>query len=491
VAGVNGLTVRLLEAGEVGRPALLLLHGFPELAWSWRKVMGPLAAAGFHVIAPDQRGYGGTTGWDGRYDGDVASFRQMNLAQDMVELVFALGLSEVWAVIGHDFGSPVAAHCALVRPDLFRRVVLMSAPFGGTPAPGPPTAAAGDIHGELARLAPPRKLYQRYYSGPEADADMRNAPQGLQAFLRAYYHVKSADWTANQPRRLAGWSGDQLAELPAYYVMPLGATMPEAVAPYMPSDADVAACQWLTNEELGVYVRAFARTGFQGGLNWYRCSAGGLVGKDLRLFSGRKIAVPALFVAGAADWGVYQSPGALEAMQKNACSDLRDVRLIEGAGHWVQQERPEAVAEALLAFLCEPDRVSGLDRDEWRHLERFAFGNGAEPELADELCDLVLAGVKTATCWPISEGQQTEVGKRMVVTDGAGRPRAVIETVELGQKHFGEVDAEFASHEGEGERTLDDWRRMHRSYFEKHGVFAPDMMLWCERFRLIGPIMTG
>lgn len=140
VDGVNGLSVHLLEAGEPGRPALMLLHGFPELAWSWRKVMPRLAEAGYHVIAPDQRGYGRTTGWDGRFDGDLASFRQLSLAQDILELVFALGLTQVRAVIGHDFGSSVAAHCALVRPDLFRSLAMMSAPFGGTPAPEPVAA---------------------------------------------------------------------------------------------------------------------------------------------------------------------------------------------------------------------------------------------------------------------------------------------------------------------------------------------------------------
>ena len=203
--------MQVLEAGEAGRPVLLLLHGFPELAWSWRKVIGPLAAAGHHVIAPDQRGYGGTTGWDDRYDGDLASFRMMNLAQDMVELVQALGLAEVRGLIGHDFGSLVAGHCALVRPDLFRSLVMMSAPFPGPPAPGRAPAAGGDIHADLARLAEPRKLYQAYYSRPEAEADLLDAPQGLQAFLRAYYHAKSADWAANRPHRLAGRSADQLA----------------------------------------------------------------------------------------------------------------------------------------------------------------------------------------------------------------------------------------------------------------------------------------
>src|SRR5512134_1982579 len=109
VQDINGLTVHLLEAGfdNRDRPCVLLLHGFPELAYSWRKVMLPIAAAGYHVIAPDQRGYGQTTGWDGAYDGDVGASRLLNLVRDAVGLVFALGYRSVAAVVGHDFGSPV------------------------------------------------------------------------------------------------------------------------------------------------------------------------------------------------------------------------------------------------------------------------------------------------------------------------------------------------------------------------------------------------
>ena len=125
VDNINGLRMHVLEAGfeTKGRPCLLLLHGFPELAYSWRKVMPALAAAGYHVIAPDQRGYGRTTGWDADYDGDLASFRLPNLVRDALGLVSAFGYSSVDAVIGHDFGSSVAAWCALIRPDVFRSVV--------------------------------------------------------------------------------------------------------------------------------------------------------------------------------------------------------------------------------------------------------------------------------------------------------------------------------------------------------------------------------
>src|SRR5437762_901829 len=129
VDNINGLRMHVLEAGfeTSGRRCLLLLHGFPELAYSWRKVMPQLAAAGYHVIAPDQRGYGRTTGWQAEYDSSLHSFRLLNLVRDALGLVSAFGYASA-AVAGHDFGSPVAAWCALVRPDVFRAVALMSAP---------------------------------------------------------------------------------------------------------------------------------------------------------------------------------------------------------------------------------------------------------------------------------------------------------------------------------------------------------------------------
>src|ERR1700743_498794 len=126
VRGVNGLDIHILEAGyaPAGRPLVLLLHGFPEIAYSWRKVMPALAAAGFHVVAPDQRGYGRTSGWDDRYEGDLASFHMLNLVKDIMGLLHALGVGRVASVIGHDFGSPVAAWCAVLHPQVFRSAAL-------------------------------------------------------------------------------------------------------------------------------------------------------------------------------------------------------------------------------------------------------------------------------------------------------------------------------------------------------------------------------
>jgi pimeloyl-ACP methyl ester carboxylesterase len=364
VPNINGLTMHMLEAGfqTKDRPCVLLLHGFPELAYSWRKVMLPIASAGFHVIAPDQRGYGPTTGWDGDYDGDLGSFRFLNLVRDALGLVFTLGYRSVAAVVGHDFGSPVAAWCSLIRPDVFRSVVLMSAPFAGPPplpfntaneAPQKAASASAgtSIHDELAALKPPRKHYQWYYSTREANKDMWNCPQGVHAFLRAYYHHKSADWKQNQPFPLQSWSAEELAKMPTYYIMELDKGMAETVAPEMPSAAEIAACKWLPDDELSVYSAEYGRTGFQGGLQWYRCVTSGKFTAELQVFSGRTIDVPSCFIAGKSDWGIYQKPGDLEKMQSRACTQMLGCYLVEGAGHWVQQEQPEEVSKLLLQFL--------------------------------------------------------------------------------------------------------------------------------------------
>src|SRR5580704_10817106 len=128
VENVNGLRVHILEAGHQtsGRPCLLLLHGFPEIAYSWRRIMPALAEAGYHVVAPDLRGYGRTTGWSANYDDDLRPFRMLNAVRDTLGLVSAVGYHTAAAVVGHDFGAGVAAWCALVRPDVFRSLALMS-----------------------------------------------------------------------------------------------------------------------------------------------------------------------------------------------------------------------------------------------------------------------------------------------------------------------------------------------------------------------------
>ncbi len=361
VENINGLTMHVLEAGfeTSNRPAILLMHGFPELAYSWRKVMPALAEAGFHVIAPDQRGYGRTTGWDDRYDADLRPFRLLNLVRDALGLVSAFGYRSVAAVVGHDYGSSVAAYCALLRPDVFRSVVLMSAPFGGPPqipfntiSPSASAVqAAPDINAALAALTPPRRHYHDYYSGRDANDNMQHCPQGVHDFLRAYYHHKSADWPHNTPFRLASWTAAELAKLPTYYVMQAGQGMAETVALEMPSTAAIASCAWLPDEQLRVYSAEYQRTGFQGGLDWYRCRSVPEFATELETYSGRTIDVPSCFISGRSDWGVYQTPGHFEHMQTKACTQMLGCHLLDGAGHWVQQEQPGQVAKLILNFI--------------------------------------------------------------------------------------------------------------------------------------------
>ena len=365
VANVNGLTVHMLEAGyeTPGRPVVLLLHGFPELAYSWRKVMLPLASAGYHVIAPDQRGYGRTTGWDDSYDADPDPFRILNMVRDATGLVYALGQRSVAMVVGHDAGAPVASWAALIRPDVFRSVTIMSSPFEGAPAlpfdtangaaPPRPAPTDDELDAELAKLTPPRKYYQNYQRTRGANDNMLHAPQGLHAFFRAYYHYKSADWKGNKPHPLKARTAAEMAQIPTYYVMERDKGMAETVAPFMPSAAEIAACKWLTEAEVEVYATEYGRTGFTGALQGYRVRRGSDRKSlaEMHTFSGRTIDVPSMFIAGKSDWGVYQTPGAVDRMRTSACTRMVGFHLVDGAGHWVQQEQPEQVSRLLIQFL--------------------------------------------------------------------------------------------------------------------------------------------
>jgi len=324
-----------------------------------------LAAAGYQVIAPDQRGYGRTTGWDGSYDADPDPFRLLNMVRDAMGLLLALGYREVAAVVGHDAGSPVAAWCALVRPDVFRSVVLMSSPFPGPPslpfntangaAPPRPPLTDDEFDAELAKLDPPRKYYQNYQRGPGANADMLHAPQGLHAFFRAYYHYKSADWKQNKPHALKARTAEEMAQIPTYYVMERDKGMAATVAPFMPSPAEVAACRWMTEDELGVYVAEYARTGFTGALNYYRCRDRNW--EITAFLDGAVVRQPSLFIGGAAD-------PSLEPIEARALYDrletylpgLQKKVLLPGVGHSAAEESVDQVNELLLEFLEQLER---------------------------------------------------------------------------------------------------------------------------------------
>ncbi|KAL9599568.1 MAG: hypothetical protein Q9179_003510 [Wetmoreana sp. 5 TL-2023] len=321
--------------------------------------MPSLAQVGYYVVAFDQRGYGRTTNWDTRpfHDVDLKTFAQTSLVRDVVLLVNRLGYRQVECIIGHDFGCVPASLCALARPDMFKKVILMGHPFFGIPFPSDvaetsQTDTQPDLDDELAKLPQPKKHYRQYYSTPSASTEM-SPTSGLKDFLRGYFHLKSAD-AHNHPQPITAMTAQELDQLPHYYIMPLHLGMRDTVARDMTaeeqSNMQRRYQRWLPDADLQVYVDEFGRTGFQGGLNWYRVTTDPELQKDLDIFAGKQIEVPCLFMVGMKDWLLHQTPDTVARM-KRACTRFQGPVMVEGAGHWVQQEQPEKVAEEVLKFL--------------------------------------------------------------------------------------------------------------------------------------------
>ncbi|MCJ1465596.1 hypothetical protein MMC07_004215 [Pseudocyphellaria aurata] len=356
----SDLSYYIIEAGEKGRPLIMLLHGFPELAFSWRGIMPALAAEGFYIVAFDQRGYGRTTGWDasGFDQADLNTFSTTNLVRDVMVLALRLGYHQVECIAGHDFGCVPAFWSAVARPDFFRHVVLMSHPFSGSPklpfdmeSIQENVLSWLDLQKDLSELPKPRKHYRGYYASAAANLEM-SPKEGLHSFLRGYFHLKSAD-TSTDPQPIANWTASELAKLPEYYVMPLDLGMRETISQNL-TEAERSrmrekCARWLPDSDLDVYVNEYGRTGFQGGLNYYRVSTDPRLPRDVDIFAAKKFEVPCLFLAGEKDWNYCQTPNSIRRM-RDTCASL-EVRFIPDAGHWVQQEQPQQVVQAMLRFL--------------------------------------------------------------------------------------------------------------------------------------------
>jgi pimeloyl-ACP methyl ester carboxylesterase len=374
IPNVNGLTVNILEAGydTPGRPLVLMLHGFPNLAYSWRKVMPALAAAGYYVVAPDCRGFGRTTGWDDSFDADPQPFLALNMVRDQIALVYALGYRATAMMVGHDQGSLMAALGALVRPDMFPLLTLIGGGFGGTPSfpfntangagvPRPEFTNA-ELDAEYAKLNPPRIGYQDYWASPEADADMKQVPPRMSEFFRAFYYMKSADFPGNQnlqplhPVQTAKEAAAQNAQMPEYYVMRRGTSMPATVAAAMPDAAYIKACKWLAEPECAVYGLEYTRSGWTGALQEYRRRRNNAfpptVAEQLT-YAGRTIDVPAQVIAGKEDWGANRTVGGPMNIGKTGYTQFKGVHMVAGAGHWAHEEQPEPVSQLLTGFLRE------------------------------------------------------------------------------------------------------------------------------------------
>ncbi|KAL8694706.1 MAG: hypothetical protein Q9218_000717 [Villophora microphyllina] len=354
------LSYHLIEAGTEGSPLLILLHGFPELAYSWRKLIPLLAEAGYYVVAYDQRGFGRTTNWDTRpfHQADLNTFTQTTLRNDVVALVERLGYQRVDCVIGHDFGCVPAHLCALSRPDMFKKAVIMGHPFFGIATPEEkanpsPFDPPPGLQEDLTKLPQPKKHYKHYYSTAEASPEM-SPPSGMKDFLRGYFHLKSGDPLNNDLQPIKSMTAQELSKLPPYYLMPLHLGMRDTIAQSMTEEETANMHQkqpcWLSESDLQVYADEWARTGFQGGLNWYRVATNAeLMQKDLRGLEGKKIEIPCLYMVGTKDWILHQNVDTVERMRK-ACTRFEGPVMVEGAGHWVQQEQPERVAKEVVRF---------------------------------------------------------------------------------------------------------------------------------------------
>ena len=303
----NGIMLNVAEQGE--GPLILMCHGFPESWYSWRHQFQALADAGYHVAAPDMRGYG-----DSDKPGNIDAYNQVEVVNDIIGLIPALG-HETAIVLGHDWGGPTAWSCALHHPDKVSAVGVLSVPFSVRSAVPPLDAMKAFFKDQF--------FYQLYFQEPgiaeaEFEADVRTA-------LRKFYHMGSAQ-------------------------MDLGTLSPK------PADADLlsdlpdpdAMGAWLSDEDLDFYVDEFTSSGFRGPLNYYRNHN---LTWELTEGAPTTIEQPAMFAAGDKDGVILMAAEALKAMPEHV-QDLRINTLIPDVGHWTQQEAPEEVNKLLLAFLA-------------------------------------------------------------------------------------------------------------------------------------------
>lgn len=308
----NGITMRVAEQGR--GPLVLLLHGFPEGWYSWRHQLAALAAAGFRAVAPDQRGYGGTDKPERIEEYDI-----LRLTADAVGLVDALGEKQA-VVVGHDWGAPVAWHCGLLRPDVFRAVGLLSVPFlqrtWGDPRP---------TDAMRLMVGTDKEFYQLYFQEPgkaeaELDADVRRA-------MTMFLYAASGDPPPAKRWRYVFRKGERLLDTGG---------LPDQLP------------AWLTEADLDHWTGEFTRGGFRGPLNWYRNLD--RMWELTGFLCGVKLRQPTLFVAGERDPVIEMYRPAFDAMEQTV-PDLRGKVLIPAAGHWIQQERPAEVTDLLLRFL--------------------------------------------------------------------------------------------------------------------------------------------
>lgn len=313
----NGIKMHIAEAGPADGPCIIMCHGFPESWYSWRHQLHALGDAGYHAIAPDMRGYG-TTSRPRR----VNAYTQPRHVGDIVGLLNQLP-HETAVIAGHDWGAPVAWHCALMRPDLFPAVVALSVPYLGRRT----TSADHEMKPTdiMKKMSGDNFHYQLHFNNVGvAEAELE---RDTRHWLAGFFYTASGD--APRDRVTIGQlkKGDLFQD---------GFAWPDALP------------DWLSETDLDYYANEFERTGFRGGLSWYRAIDPSW--REMAPYAGAKITVPACFVVGDRD-GVIAANRKIYEEMPNDVLDLRINQILPGCGHWTQQECPAEVNEAMLAFL--------------------------------------------------------------------------------------------------------------------------------------------
>jgi pimeloyl-ACP methyl ester carboxylesterase len=316
----NGIRMHIAEKGT--GPLVILCHGFPESWYSWRHQIEALAAAGFHVVAPDMRGYGQTES-----PGAADQFTLLHLVGDIIGLLDAMG-AETAVIAGHDWGAPVAWHAALLRPDRFRAVIGLSVPYRPR-GPLRPTSVMPQTADAI--------FYQLYFQPPGiAEAELQHdVRESLRSMLLSI--------AGEAPMR---HDGSRVSD--DFSMIPRDGGLLGRIARDTSDPAPLPG--WITDADIDFYAGEFSRTGFRGGLNWYRN-----IDRNWELlapFAGARVLIPALYIAGERDV-VLGFPGAADfvANLRRVVPQLRETVMLPGCGHWTQQERPSEVNKAMLDFL--------------------------------------------------------------------------------------------------------------------------------------------
>jgi pimeloyl-ACP methyl ester carboxylesterase len=313
---VNGIRMHIAEQGQ--GPLVLMIHGYPELWYSYRHLIPAVAEAGYHAVAPDMRGYGDTD-----CPKPLAAYTMNNLVGDVVQLAQALGATRdnPAHIVGHDWGATISQRTAVLRPDLFSTVTLLGVPYYGERPPIRPTEAMQRL-GEASG-----GQYYQWYFQPPGVAEAVLEKDVLRSQRMFFYSLSGSISQAHRWRYVFGRDETILDSC----------TDPETLP------------AWLTQADLEVYTQAFEKTGFRGALNWYRTQD--LWWEATPFLTRRPLEQPLLFIAGEEDPVVQISQVAVENLPNNAPNLWRTV-LLPGVGHWTEQEAPESVKPHLLEFLA-------------------------------------------------------------------------------------------------------------------------------------------